>query len=269
MRVDTYTHGHHDSVLRSHRWRTVDNSAGYLVPHLRAGLDLLDVGCGPGTITLDLATRVAPGAVVGVDPSEVVLAEARALADSAGVAGANMRFETASAYALELPDDSFDIVHAHQVLQHLTDPVGALREMRRVLRPDGILAVRDSDYGTFVWGPDDPLLERWRQLFFAVTARNGADAAAGRHLLQWVHAAGFRQAEATSTTWTFADPDSRAWWGGLWADRVLHSSFGEQALDYGLSDEAELAAISAAWRRWAARPDGFYALLHGEVLARP
>jgi SAM-dependent methyltransferase len=267
MRVDTYTHGHHDSVLRSHRWRTVDNSAGYLLPHLEAGRDLLDVGCGPGTLTLDLASRVAPGAVLGVDCSEAVLAEARALAASAGAG--NVRFATGSVYALEMADASFDIVHAHQVLQHLTDPVGALGEMRRVLRPDGVLAVRDSDYGTFVWGPDDPLLDRWRELFFAVTARNGADAGAGRHLLQWVHAAGFRRAEASSATWTFADPDSRAWWGGLWADRVLHSSFGEQALAYELSDEAELAAVAEAWRRWAARPDGFYALLHAEVLARP
>jgi len=211
---------------------------------------------------------VSPGAVLGVDCSAAVLSEARALAASAGTGAVNVRFETGSVYALALPDCSFDIVHAHQVLQHLADPVRALEEMRRVLRPEGVLAVRDSDYGSFVWGPDDPFLDRWRELFFAVTAHNGADAAAGRHLLQWVHAAGFRHAEASSATWTFADPESRAWWGGLWADRVQHSSFGEQALAYGLSDPTELAAIAAAWRRWAARPDGFYALLHAEVLAR-
>jgi hypothetical protein len=56
----TYTHGHHESVLRSHAWRTVENSAAYLVPHLRPGLSLLDVGSGPGTITVDLAERLAP-----------------------------------------------------------------------------------------------------------------------------------------------------------------------------------------------------------------
>src|SRR6188472_2086916 len=66
-RPDTYTHGHHESVLRSHEWRTAENSAAYLLPHLQPGMDLLDVGCGPGTITLDLARLVAPGHVVGVD----------------------------------------------------------------------------------------------------------------------------------------------------------------------------------------------------------
>ena len=75
---DTYTHGHHASVLRSHEWRTAENSAGYLLPHLRPGLELLDVGCGPGTITVDLALRVAPGRVVGIDPAAEVVERAAA-----------------------------------------------------------------------------------------------------------------------------------------------------------------------------------------------
>ncbi len=92
-------------------------------------------------------------------------------------------FKAADAYALELDEQSFDVAHAHQVLQHLTDPVAALVEMRRVLRPGGIRAVRDSDYGGFVWAPFDPLLDRWMELYHQVCARNGADADAGRHLL--------------------------------------------------------------------------------------
>ncbi|HEY5173370.1 MAG TPA: methyltransferase domain-containing protein, partial [Acidimicrobiia bacterium] len=82
--ADTYSHGHHESVLRSHVWRTVANSAGYLAPSLRPGLDLLDVGCGPGTITLDLARRLHPGRVVGIDASSEVIAEASELRDAAG-----------------------------------------------------------------------------------------------------------------------------------------------------------------------------------------
>ncbi len=262
---DTYTHGHHESVLRSHRWRTAENSAAYLLPRLAPGQDLLDVGCGPGTITLDLAARVAPGRVVGVDRSADVLAQARASADATWPA--NVTLVTGDAYRLQFDEATFDVVHAHQVLQHLSSPVSALAEMARVLRPGGLLAVRDSDYGGFVWAPEDPLLSRWLKLYHDVTARNGADADAGRHLPAWVREAGLVDAVVTTSTWTFADPDRRAWWGGLWADRVEHSDFAAQAVAYGLSDAGELAAIGRAWRRWAEQPDGFFAVLHTEVLA--
>jgi ubiquinone/menaquinone biosynthesis C-methylase UbiE len=267
---DVYTHGHHDSVLRSHRWRTAENSAAYLLPSLRAGMEILDVGCGPGTITLDLAARVAPGAVTGVDADAGVVAQAQDLASGEVDRGRrrNVRFCTGDVYALDFPDASFDVVHAHQVLQHLGDPVAALREMRRVLRPGGTLAVRDGDYGAFVWAPADPLLTRWLELYHRVTARNLAEADAGRRLLGWVQAAGFPEPVASSSTWTFADPASRQWWGDLWAERVEHSGFAEQARAYGLSDDRELADIARAWRRWAAAPDGLFVALHVEVLAR-
>ena len=263
---DTYTHGHHESVLRSHRWRTAENSAAYLLDHLRPGQELLDVGCGPGTITLGLAARVAPGRVVGVDASGEVIAAARAAATDAGAT--NVSLLTGDAYRLQFGEGTFDVVHAHQVLQHLSSPVSALTEMARVLRPGGILAVRDGDYGGFVWAPADPLLTRWLELYHQVTAHNGAEADAGRHLAAWVRAAGFTEARVTTSTWTFADPESRRWWGGLWADRVERSAFADQALAYSLSDAGELAAIAGAWRRWAGQPDGFFAVLHAEVLAR-
>ncbi len=264
--ADTYTHGHHESVLRSHRWRTAENSAGYLLPVLEPGMSLLDVGCGPGTITLDLAARVAPGSTVGVDREASVVAEAQRLLDSSPIS--SVEFRTGDVYALEFGDESFDVVHAHQVLQHLTDPVAALVEMRRVLRQNGVLAVRDSDYGGFVWAPSDPLLDRWMQLYHDVCRRNGADADAGRSLLGWARTAGFTEIQATSSTWTFADPSSRQWWGGLWADRVVSSSLAEQALDYGLSSRDELEAIAAAWRRWLEQDDGFFIVVHAELIAR-
>jgi SAM-dependent methyltransferase len=263
---DTYTHGHHESVLRSHTWRTAANSAAYLLPSLTSGSTLLDVGCGPGTITLDLAALVAPGRVVGLDESAEVIA--RAEAARAGRDISNVSFTAGNVYDLELADGSFDVVHAHQVLQHLTDPVAALQQMRRVLRPGGLLAARDSDYGGFTWEPSIPLLDRWLELYHQVTARNGADADAGRRLPGWVRAAGFGDVEVSSSTWTFTDPADRAWWGGLWADRVEQSAFAAQAVAYGMSDEAELASIAGAWREWAAADHGLFVVLHVEVLAR-
>src|SRR5215475_10051200 len=157
-----YTHGHHESVLRSHRWRTAENSAGYLLPRLRPGMSLLDVGCGPGTITVDLARRLAPGRVTAVEVKLDALALAKAHA--AEVHQDNVEFIVADVHALDLPDDSFDVVHAHQVLQHVADPVRALTEMRRVCRPGGVVAARDGDYGGFVWFPRLPELDEWMAL---------------------------------------------------------------------------------------------------------
>jgi ubiquinone/menaquinone biosynthesis C-methylase UbiE len=264
--ADRYSHGHHESVLRSHLWRTAENSAGYLLPHLAPGQRLLDVGCGPGTITLDLARRVAPGVVLGVDAAAGVVATAEASRVEQNVDG--VTFAVGDVYALDTDDHSFDVVHAHQVLQHLSDPRAALAEMRRVLVPGGLLAVRDSDYAAFAWAPDDPLLDAWLALFYEVVRVNGAEARAGRYLKGWVLDAGFTDVEVSSSTWTFSDPEDRHWWGGLWADRVVQSSFAAQALEYGLATIAELEAIAAAFRRWAERDDGVFLLLHGEVLAR-
>ena len=262
MPDDRYTHGHHASVLRSHTWRTAENSAAYLLGRLGPGLDLLDVGCGPGTITRDLAGVVAPGRVVGIDRAPAVVASA-----AAACPAPNLTFRVADVYALPFDDASFDVVHAHQVLQHLSDPVAALVEMRRVLRPDGVVAVRDGDYGGFVWAPSDPVLDRWLELYRQVTARNGGEANGGRHLLAWVRAAGFAAPVMTSSTWTFADPATRRWWGDLWAERVERSAFAEQAIENGLSDRAELAGMALAFRRWAGHPDATFIVLHAEVIA--
>jgi ubiquinone/menaquinone biosynthesis C-methylase UbiE len=259
--ADVYTHGHHESVLQSHRWRTAENSAAYLLPHLRPGVDLLDVGCGPATITADLARLVAPGRVVGVDRSTAVLHEARHAAP-----GVDLR--TGDVYALDLDDGEFDVVHAHQVLQHLTDPVAALREMRRVTRTGGLVAARDADYGAFTWWPDLPGLTEWLALYHAVARSNGAEPDAGRRLVSWTRAAGFTDVTASAAVWCFASDADRAWWSRSWVGRVTSSDFASQAKERGLATDADLARLADAWREWGAHQDGWLTIVHGEVLAR-
>jgi ubiquinone/menaquinone biosynthesis C-methylase UbiE len=263
---DPYLHGHHESVLRSHRWRTAANSAAYLVPHLRPGMDLLDVGCGPGTITVDLARLVAPGRVVGTDVAAGVLVKAGELAAARGAP--TVVFEQADVYELPYRDGSFDVVHAHQVLQHLSDPVAALREMRRVARPGGLVAVRDADYGSLSWYPGSEGLSRWAELYEEVTLRSSGTPRAGRRLVAWAREAGLDDVTASASAWCFAGEQERSWWGELWAERVTTSSFAHRAVSAGLADVEALAGIATSWREWAADEDGWFAVLHGEVLAR-
>lgn len=259
-----YVHGHHESVLRSHEWRTAENSAGFLLPHLRAGQQLLDVGCGPGTITADLASRVAPGEVLGVDRSAAVVARAADRFDDV----TNLSFRVDDVMALDLPDDSVDVVHAHQVLQHLADPVGALRELRRVCRPGGLIAVRDADYAAFAWAPLDARLDRWLELYRAAARISGGEPDAGRFLLHWARAAGCVDVRAGASVWCFASPEDRAWWGKTWAERILDSDVAAELRAAGVSGD-ELSDIAAAFTSWAGEPDGWWIIPHGEVLARP
>ncbi|REE96859.1 class I SAM-dependent methyltransferase [Thermomonospora umbrina] len=262
-----YTHGHHESVLRSHRWRTAENSCAYLLPHLRPGMKVLDVGCGPGTITVDLAERVAPGHVTAVEVTEEALDLARAEAAARG--RTDIDFVVADVHRLDFPDDSFDIVHAHQVLQHVGDPVQALREMRRVCRPGGIVAARDSDYAAFTWYPESSELTTWMDLYQRVARANGGEPDAGRRLLSWARRAGFTEVTPTASTWCFATPEDRAWWGGMWADRILESQMADQAVASGAATRPDLERISAGWRTWTAADDGWLTILHGEILCRP
>ncbi len=263
--MTTYTHGHPDAVLRSHRWRTADNSAAYLLPHLRPGLALLDVGCGPGSLTADLARHVAPGQVIAIDSAVAPLDEARAAATAAGV---EVDVRVGDAYAIDLPDDSVDVVHAHQVLQHVADPVAVLREMGRVCRPGGVVAARDADYAVMTWAPADPRLDRWLEIYHAVARANGAEPDAGRALLGWAHTAGLDDVTSSATAWCFASPEDRAWWGGLWADRTVEPAYARQAVATGLTDLAGLADISDAFRSWAQHSDGWFVVVHGEILCR-
>lgn len=261
-----YTHGHSPSVLRSHRTRTAENSAAYLLAELRSGRRLLDVGSGPGTITVDLAERVAPGRVTALEMSDDALALTRDEADRRGCT--NLEFAVGDVHGLDFPSDDFDVVHAHQVLQHVADPVAALREMIRVCRPGGVVAARDGDYSGFTWYPELPGLDRWRELYLAAARANGGEPDAGRRLLAWAHAAGASSVTASASVWCYATAESRAEWGGMWADRIVTSAIADQLVTAGLANPQQLQDVSAAWREWARHPDGWITVLHGEILIR-
>ncbi|WP_298327642.1 methyltransferase domain-containing protein [Haloactinopolyspora sp.] len=259
----TYTHGHHPSVLRSHAWRTVANSAAYVVDRFVPGADVLDVGCGPGSITAEIATLVAPGLVVGVDSTDAPLDSARETAEGID----NVEFRVGDVFGLDFPAASFDVVHAHQLLQHVPDPVAALREMDRVCRAGGVVAARDSDYAGMHWFPQVPELDEWLDLYRTLARGNGGEPDAGRRLLSWARTAGLTDVAATASVWCFAAPEERLWWGRMWADRVRESAFARQAIDRGLATWGDLDRLARGWQRWADHDDGWFAVPHGEIVA--
>lgn len=261
---EIYTHGHDPVVVAAHAKRTAAEAAAFVLPLITPGMHLLDVGCGPGSITVGLGEHVGPsGSVIGIDNSPESVALAVGAAGDVG----NVTFETASVYELPFADDTFDAAYGHQVLQHLIDPVAALREVRRVLKPGGVIGVRDADYGTMTHHPTCPSIDTWLQLYHTVARANGGEPDAGRRLPQWVSAAGFVEPTVTSSVWTFATSDERQSWAQLWASRIMLPRFADRAVALGICEHIEIAGIASGWHRWAGEPDGWFAFIHGEVTA--
>ncbi|KIJ23458.1 hypothetical protein M422DRAFT_786168 [Sphaerobolus stellatus SS14] len=263
-----YLHGHHESVLRSHTWRTATNSATYLVPYLKPGMKLLDVGCGPGTITADFASLVGPdGNVIGIDSTSGVLTQAQETANQRGIQ--NIEFQVGDIHALQFPDNTFDVVHAHQVLQHISNPILALSEMRRVTKPGGIVATREADVSSSVAFPETQGVHRLLHDLYVKVARSiGGEPNAGRCLHFWARKAGFEksQIKSSASVWCFNTPEEISWWGNLWADRIISSSFSNNAIEKGLSTTEELNEISQAWKDWIKEEDAWFTMMHGEII---
>ena len=203
---------------------------------------------------------------MGLDAAAGALEAARATLRERGLSE-QVELTCGDIMALPFEDTSFDVVHAHQVLQHLADPVGALAEMRRVTRPGGIVAVRDAVYSAMTWFPEPAGMEQWRSVYMATARANGGEPDAGSRLLSWAREAGFTDVTASASTWCYATPTDRAWQSQTWAQRSL-TSFGPQAVELGLADGSDLETMAQAWRQWGASEDAWFVVVHGEVLAR-
>jgi len=265
VRRETYTHGHAPAVVQQHAQRTADEAAAFLLPELEPGMTLLDVGCGPGSITRGLAERVAPGQVVGVDLSRETLAAARRDAAERGLD--NLQYQEGSVYSLPFPDGRFDVAYAHQVLQHLRDRGAALREMLRVVRPGGLVAVRDVDWATAVYWPRDPWIDRFIEVHQEAWRRNGGEPQMGRQLRALFNAAGVTDLRITAAVWCYSIPEDTIAWGDSYADRLLKSPMGESPVTHGLASRADIEAMAASFRAWARHPDAFWVFTHVAALA--
>ena len=244
-------HGH------AFRRRSAERNAAFLLPRLEAGQRVVDIGCGPGAITAGLAQRVAPGPVIGIDR------------DAAYVAAAtgqhrlpNLRFEEGDAASLPIADDAVDVAFLHFVLQHVDSPAAVLREVRRVVRPGGLVAVADADLEGFLIHPRSAALDA-ALLLDGRTRRNPQ---LGRQLPQLLTEAGFDAVEF-SVVPNVAIGDAVAAVSASTTARLEAPAFMEHAVAQGWSTASDLAEMAAAWRHWATQPGAVFVTLTCQALA--
>ena len=241
--------------------RRTGGAGGFFAPQLRAGMRLIDCGCGPGSITVDLARAVAPGDAIGIDLRADALTQGRTLARERGIA--NLAFQAASVYQLPYADDSFDAAFACAVLQHLSAPVAALREIRRVLRPGGVVGIVDGSSAITFRYPTSPLLEAWDRLRVLQREHNEERSSDALQLRALLREAGFARTQASGQMATEAGLPA----GSLEETRRvaedhlirLRGVLGELAVAQGWATRAELEQMAKALIAWGEAPDAFYA----------
>lgn len=259
-----YLHG--DNSALTTRWHTVrraDKQGLFFLPYLYPGMTLLDCGCGSGSITVGLAGIVEPGQVIGIDLSPVEIDRARRNAEQQRVT--NVRFDTGDIYHLGYADDTFDAIFCHNVLEHQDKPFAALLEMKRVLKPGGVIGVRDTDMGGVLLYPLDPLLQEWFALYEADWNAVRGDSRFGRRLPGMMRQAGFHPTKPTASYDVFGDRQGLQLTAEVASSRCHDADYIQRLTQRGLTSAERLGVLANALLRWAEHPDAFFAVAHGEV----
>ena len=263
---ESYIHGYDEWTRRWMAARTAESELPFLLPHLRPGMELLDCGCGPGSITIGLAAAVAPdGRVVGLDIEPRQLDTARALASERGVT--NRSFQQGSIYELPFDDASFDVAVAHFVVEHVSDPLRALKEVRRVLRPGGLAAIKDPYYPAFTWRPAIPEISRPWELIQRVRSHNVSSESYAADLRSVLLQAGFARTEAEAVARTVVGQKGGPEPFAIMRNQLLEEGFRRTVLELGWADDAELEGLAAGLASISARPDLFGFVVWVQALA--
>jgi ubiquinone/menaquinone biosynthesis C-methylase UbiE len=249
--------------------RSIASSAGFFAPHLKAGMRLLDCGCGPGSITVDFAEAVAPGEVVGIDLWEDVLERGKATAAERGVD--NVSFEKGDIYELQFPDGSFDAVWTSSVMQWLNNPRGALREVFRVLRPGGVYATRDRDRRGDIFGNSNRLVKRALDLHYRQNEHlSGGDLSIGGKMRAMIMRAGFENVTTVASYENHGEPGAARFMVGMY-DRALKVDRRPDSVqlikEKGWANDDDLARMIDAWQAWGEDPRSFYSMCRVENVA--
>jgi ubiquinone/menaquinone biosynthesis C-methylase UbiE len=246
-------------VRRAKEW------VGFFLPHLQQGYDVLDCGCGVGSITLDLAELVAPGKVIGVDLDETQLQVARSSAVKRGLT--NVSFEQGNIYELRFNPASFDAALAHTLLYHLSDPLRAMKELRRVLKPGGVLAISDDDFSTMRFSPDSPIAHKLVDVMAKVVLFNGGSPFYSPHLRSYLLQAGFARTEGFAVAADHYGKLEETRRCAYIVSRLLSDpTLSNLVVSQGWSTRDGIDEMIAWIKDWGERPDAFMAVMYCAAL---
>lgn len=257
-------HGVTPGLSQDYVTRRAGQQAAFVLPYLHPGMDLLDIGCGPGTITLGLAKAVAPGRVTGIDHDRQHVESARALAVEHRAT--NVTFQIGDAFSLPFEVGALDVVFENNMFTHLAqNAIQAAREAYRVLKPQGFLAARDVDADSVVWGNKNDLISQLDELFIAWHRSRGSDITIGKQLPNILRQAGFVntvKSVSADTKGSLEETRSHA----QITISLLDGPFGRDIVENGWVDRSMVERIKENIREWGDHPDAFFANVHVEVI---
>ncbi len=263
--TSNYTMGYGDAQVHRLNQRTAAILAAYLLPHLQPGMRMLDIGCGPGSISVGLAAAVGPGEFYGIDMEASQVDLATAAAREAGLS--NTRFQVADALDLPFSDNHFDAVHCCQFLMHIPDTMAALAEIKRVLKPGGVLGARDAMVEHDFYEPNIGDLYGISEMFSAVMTSNGGHPQMGRELRARFTEAGFVDVESTGSVQSWGSPSGIAF---LVNDLLWHLDppFADTAISRGFATREEIEGWRKALDEWKDHPGAFAGWPFGQAVGR-
>ena len=267
MSKSTYTQGHSPEVLAAHQQRTIANSAQFLLPHLKPHFALLDVGCGPGTITTGFVEYLSSGSATGIDITDSVISQNTSTFPISKYP--NLKFEVGNILdGLKYEDESFDVVFTNQTILHLPDPVKAMTEARRVLKTGGMLAMRESDH--LSWYPFLPGLENYVEDMSKMLRSTGAPGfCRARELHAWARKAGFKRRKIITggSASISSTEEERKWVAEIHIGRLRSQGVGGKLRELGIAGDKQIEEMVEDFEKWRHDDDGWLAIWQCEVIA--
>lgn len=260
-----YTMGFSEEMLEILSRQSVDAHAAHLLPYLRPGMRVLDFGCGPGTISVGLAKAVDPGEMHGVDMEQSQIDLARSIAEAQRQG--NAIFHVGDVTDLQFEDGFFDLAHCHNVLMHVPDTRAVLAEVRRVLKPGGVIGCREIICESSFTHPDFAVLGHSWDMFSDLLEADDGHPQMGRELKGHILAAGFANVRSTCSFDSYSSPADVAFIYAFASQWFLSPEITEAAIKYGASTPELCDRIGDAYDRWKDHAGAFCAVAFGEVIA--